>query len=334
MRNIVQEPFRAPWWCHGPHPQTIWRRLFEKPARLPLEPVRWETPDGDFIDFDFLKPESFNLKTPVILILHGLEGSSRSKYALGLLRACFQKEWLGIAMNFRSCSGELNRLVRSYHSGETGDLNWAVEKLLNLYPGHPIGIAGYSLGGNVLLKWLGENGSRLSHSIIGGAAISVPYDLKISASLIDSAGFNRSVYAHTFLKTLKEKFIRKIEVFNLNYSPKEIQKINTFRQFDDLVTAPIHGFENADDYWNRSSAIHYLEKIRKPVYLLHSEDDPFLSEKVFRFNRIKKSDYLTKELTKEGGHVGFVAGKWPWHASYLPENRIVHFFDKKINPER
>jgi predicted alpha/beta-fold hydrolase len=236
-------------------------------------------------------------------------------------------------MNFRSCSGELNRRVRSYHSGETGDLNWAVEKILHLYPGHPVGIAGYSLGGNVLLKWLGERGSKVPNSVVGGAAISVPYDLKISASLIDSAGFNRSVYAHTFLKTLKEKFRQKIKIFNLNYSLKEIRKIKTFRQFDDLVTGPIHGFKGAEEYWNLSSSIYYLEGIRKPVYLLHSEDDPFLPEKAFPLNRIKESEFLEKEITREGGHVGFISGKWPWHASYLPEKKIIQFFDKKFNPE-
>lgn len=333
MFVLDQKPFKAPWWCHGSHLQTVWRRLFENPVKLPLKPIRWETPDGDFIDLDFLIPRSFSPNTPVLLILHGLEGSSRSKYVLGLLHACFKKDWLGIAMNFRSCSGEINRLVRSYHSGETGDLNWAVEKILLLYPGHPIGIAGYSLGGNVLLKWLGEMGSRVPDFILGGAAISVPYDLKISASLIDSAGFNRSVYARTFLRTLKEKFIRKIELFDLNYSPKEIWKIKTFRQFDDLVTAPIHGFKNADDYWNQSSSIYYLEGIRKPVYLLHSEDDPFLSESAFSFDQIKGSEFLAKEISAEGGHVGFVSGKWPWHASYLPERRIIQYLDKKFNPE-
>lgn len=334
MKINAKEPYISSWWCPGAHLQTVWRRLFDQPTSLPFERKRLETPDGDFIDFDIVKSKEQTADSPVLLILHGLEGSSRSKYVLGLLSECLQRGWIGIAMNFRSCSGEINRKARSYHSGETGDLALAVDFIQNLHPGRLIGIAGYSLGGNVLLKWLGERGSRLPNVILGGAAISVPYDLKIAASLIDSAGFNRSVYAYTFLKTLKEKFIRKIHRLNLQFSPNEIQKIRTFHEFDDQVTAPVHGFKNAEEYWRLSSSIRYVDAIQKPVYLLHSKNDPFLSDRFFPLDQIKESGFLTKEITPDGGHVGFVYGKWPWAASYLPEKRIISFFTELMRRER
>lgn len=323
-------PFEPAWWCPGPHLQTAWRAFFGKEPVPPLKRVRWETLDGDFIDLDFLKIGPINNKTPVILLLHGLEGSSHSQYILGLLNQCRQKRWLGIAMNFRSCSGEMNRLLKSYHSGETGDLNWVVERIIDFYPDHPLFIAGYSLGGNILLKWLGERQNRLPQEVLAAAAVSVPFDLKKSVLQIDEPGFNRSVYAASVLKTLKEKTLFKIRKFHLNFSVTSIQNIKTFYEFDEVVTAPIHGFRDAEDYWYQSSSIRYLDKIQIPVYLLNSKDDPLLSIQSFPFRQIKMNPFINNELTEKGGHLGFVSGNLPWKARYLTDLRITGFFQQTL----
>ena len=325
--------FEPAWWCPSPHVQTIWRSLFGKEPVPRLRRIRWDTVDGDFIDLDFLNVGPLNHKTPVILLLHGLEGSSRSQYILGLLNQCYQKKWLGIAMNFRTCSGEINRVVRSYHSGETEDLNWVIGRLLNLYPDHPIFIVGYSLGGNVLLKWLGEKGERIPSQIMGAAAISVPFDLKISVAHIDSSGFCHSVYGASLLKTLKAKFLLKIRQFHLNYSDEAIKKITTFGLFDELVTAPVHGFRNADEYWRESSSVRFLDNIRRPVYLLSAMDDPLLPADLFAYDQVKRNSLIKAEITPAGGHLGFVSGDTPWNASYYSDSRIIRFFEQALSKE-
>ena len=254
--NRPNEPggFRPAWWCPGPHLQTVWRRLFGAAPSPPLRRERWTTPDGDFLDLDFLDPstpEAENSNRPVVLFLHGLEGSSRAKYILGLLEALRPLSWRGVALNFRSCSGEMNRRMRFYHSGETSDPDWVIRELIRRYPGSPLSAVGFSLGGNALLKWLGEQGEAVPSAVRCAAAVSVPFDLSVAARAIDH-GVSR-IYGQVFLRTLKEKAIRKAAEFPGWIDPRRVGRINSFARFDDEVTAPIHGFRDGRDYWTRSS---------------------------------------------------------------------------------
>ncbi|HXN07404.1 MAG TPA: alpha/beta fold hydrolase [Nitrospiria bacterium] len=323
--------FIPAWWCPGAHSQTVYRTLLGKTPSLPVKRVRWKTPDGDFLDLDFLEaPEKADKYTPLILLLHGLEGSSRAKYMLGLLEACFKNQWPAVALNFRSCSGELNLRPQSYHFGETKDLSFVIKNLISLHPGRLIGIAGFSLGGNVLLKWLGENSSQTPGEIFAAAAVSVPFDLAVSSARIDRLVFNRIVYGRRFLKTLKSKSLRKIRDFKLDIPERRIRKINTLGEFDNLITAPLHGFRDGEDYYEQSSSVHFLDKIRKAVYLLNAADDPFFPAENIPTGKIRRNEFLEAEYTVTGGHAGFVSGDFPWKAAYLPEERIIEFFKRKL----
>lgn len=290
---------------------------------------RWETPDDDFIDLDWLMPDSDHrpLEGPIVLILHGLEGCSRSKYVLGLLSQLNRIRWQGIAMNFRSCSGEINRQGRFYHSGETTDLAWVIGRLAQMFPARPIYLAGFSLGGNVLLKWLGEEGEKVPDPVRGAVAVSVPFDLQVAARRIDQ-GINR-IYAAVFLKTLKEKALQKAARYPGLLDPLVIYQIHSFTAFDDLVTAPLHGFRNNLDYWRSSSSAQFLSGIRRPTLLISSEDDPFLPGEYLPKKIVAGSKWMESDFTVHGGHVGFVQGPMPWAASYWTEQRIVQFLQKQ-----
>jgi predicted alpha/beta-fold hydrolase len=322
--------FKPAWWCRGPHLQTVWRRLIGRTPIVAIRRERWETTDEDFIDLDWLMPDSRQpLDGPVVLILHGLEGCSRSKYVLGLLSELSRIRWQGIALNFRSCSGEINRQRRFYHSGETTDLDWVIGLLTHKFPGRPIHVVGFSLGGNVLLKWLGEKGEKIPDAVRGAVAVSVPFDLEVAARRIDS-GFSR-IYAAVFLKTLKLKALQKAARYPDLPDPKEIARIRSFAAFDDLVTAPLHGFRNGMDYWTRSSSIRFLEGIRRPTLLISAEDDPFLPGEYLPKKIVSGSKWLKSDFTLRGGHVGFVQGPLPWTASYWIDQRIVRFLTQPDN---
>jgi hypothetical protein len=319
--------FRPAWWLRGPHPQTVWRRLFDHQAALIYRRERLDTPDGDFIDLDWHEPEGRNGDRPLVIVLHGLEGSSRSPYVPGLLREAARGGWDGVAVNFRSCSGEMNRLPRFYHSGETGDLDHIVTSLVGRHPGRPVGLVGYSLGGNVLLKWLGERGDALPEEIRTAVAVSVPFDLGAAARRIDH-GISR-IYGHVFLRTLKEKALRKAGLFPGLIDPKEVARIWSFAQFDDRVTAPIHHFKSAEDYWTRSSATPWLGKIRRPTHLINACDDPLLPADCLPRDEVAGSDYLSAEFSSRGGHVGFIEGAWPGAVRYWIDRRVMTHLETK-----
>jgi uncharacterized protein len=322
MRNSHYKPA---WWCRGPHLQTVWRRLLGPTPALAARRERWTTSDDDFIDLDWLIPDPNNhaLNGPLVLVLHGLEGSSQSKYVLGLLSELNRIGWQAVAMNFRSCSGEINRQRRFYHSGETTDLAWVVSRLTQMSPARPIYVVGFSLGGNVLLKWLGEEGEKTPDAVRGAVAVSVPFDLEAAARRIDQ-GIHR-IYAAVFLKTLKEKALRKTALYPGLLDSRAIPPIHSFAVFDDLVTAPLHGFRDALDYWRSSSSVRFLREIRRPTLLISAEDDPFLPGKLLPKRIVADSKWLESDFTAQGGHVGFVQGPLPWCASYWVEHRIVRF---------
>ncbi|MFQ5780745.1 MAG: YheT family hydrolase [Nitrospiria bacterium] len=326
-----RDGFTPAWWCRGRHLQTVWRKLFGETPPLPLKRERWETPDDDFLDLDFLDPSSPSSdfdKAPTVLFLHGLEGSSRAKYILGMLRCTHRMEWRGVALNFRSCSGEINRQRRFYHSGETTDLDWVVRRLRTLRPGSPLFIVGVSLGGNVLLKWLGEKGGEADGTIQAAVAISVPYDLGVAARLVDR-GVSR-IYGLAFLRTLKQKALLKARQYPDLVDPDVVRRIESFAEFDDKVTAPIHGFSSGIDYWTQSSSQKFLSGVRRPTLLIHAKDDPFLPITYLPKREILQSKWLITDIQPTGGHAGFVQGSRPWRATYWAESRAMEFLSSFI----
>jgi predicted alpha/beta-fold hydrolase len=320
--------FRPAWWLRGSHRQTVWRRLFDSAPPPLYRRERFETSDGDFVDLDWLESKDRSGERPLVIVLHGLEGSSQSPYVPGLLREASRRGWDGVAMNFRSCSGELNRLPRFYHSGETEDLNEVVSSLIARWPGRPIGLVGYSLGGNVLLKWLGERGEKAPESLRAAVAVSVPFDLAAAAHRIDH-GIHR-IYGQVFLRTLKQKALMKVRRYPGLLDPKAVVQSQTFAEFDNCVTAPLHGFANARDYWTRASATPWLEEIRRPTLMLSAYDDPFLPARCLPHDAAARSRWLTAEFTPYGGHVGFVEGRWPGAVTYWVDRRVMDYMDSLI----
>jgi predicted alpha/beta-fold hydrolase len=318
------EVFHPPWWLRNRHAQTIWRRFIGRTPSVTYRRKRIETPDGDFLDLDWLDhPQSST--TPLVIVLHGLEGSSRAKYVLGLLVEGAARGWDGVAVNFRSCSGELNRLSRFYHSGETGDLDWVVSMLIARSPHRPLALVGFSLGGNVLLKWLGERGEAVPEQVRAAVAVSVPFDLGVAAHRVDQ-GFGR-VYGQVFLRTLKAKALAKAERFPGLVDRRVVRGLSSFAAFDEHVTAPIHGFAGARDYWTRSSCVPWLERIIRPTLMISAADDPFLPSAYWPREAVARSAWLAAEFSERGGHVGFVQGPWLWAPSYWVDQRAVAFLD-------
>lgn len=284
---------------------------------------RWSTSDGDFIDILRLEADR---DRPRLFLLHGLEGTVRSHYVGGLLQVARQRNWAADMLIFRGCGNELNRAPRFYHSGETGDAEFAIGRVLDEFPTAPLVLCGVSLGGNVLLKWLGERGDSLPDRIRAAAAISVPFDLERGSRHI-SRGFSR-VYERHFLKTLRRKAAAKLSRFPGLFDDDALLRARTLYDFDEVVTGPIHGFRGAHDYYLRSSSLRFLSGIRRPTLLVSAMDDPFLPSEVLDQVSVVARDnpFLTTEFTRRGGHVGFVAGS-PWRPQYYAERRVGEFLE-------
>jgi len=308
--------FKPAWWLPGTHAQTLWPSLVRRPVEIKLSLERLTLPDGDFIDLAWTKGNT----NKIVILLHGLEGSTDSSYARGMLATIDEKGWRGILMQFRGCSGEHNLKDRSYHSGETGDLRFLIETLRKRYPHSILCAVGFSLGGNALLKYLGEYKDNTLLKAV--STISVPYLLSNSAAKLEK-GFSR-LYQHHLLNRLVNKTLSKFKDRQAPVDITNINKWNTFKSFDHHVTAPIHGFKSGDDYYEQSSSRQYLKHITIPTLLIHSKDDPFMSEDAIP-NQDDLSDSVTLELSDHGGHVGFVSGKLPWNAKYWLEERIPEF---------
>ncbi len=319
---VAHPPFRPAWWLANPHFSTVWGKFFRTPPSLDARVERWDTPDGDVLDI--VRTHAGD-DTPTFLLLHGLEGSIRSHYATGTLLQAQRRGWQANLLLFRTCNGELNRAPRSYHSGETTDLDFVVRRLLEERPGAPLVLAGVSLGANVLLKWLGEQGAGLSGRVAAATAISAPFDLARSCAHIDS-GFARA-YSRNFLRSLKAKALDKIRQHPGIADAGRVAAADSLWSFDDAFTSVVHGFVDAADYYFRSSSIRYLHDIRVPTLLLSARDDPFHPPQVLDdVTRIAEHNpALQLEFTSRGGHVGFVEGTHPWRASYYMEQRIVEF---------
>ena len=313
--------FQPAWWCRGPHAQTLWARLARRAPEIRFWRERLELPDGDFIDLDW----SENGSGPIVVVLHGLEGSSDSPYARGIMHAIERHGWRGVVMHFRGCSGEPNRLARSYHSGDTGDLSFFINTLRRREPRTPLATVGFSLGGNVLLKWLGKAGGGAP--LRAAVAVSVPYVLRSAADRLNH-GFSR-LYQWQLLRSLRCAVAEKRVRVKLPLKIQDLSTLNSFRDFDEHVTAPLHGFDSADHYYTVSSSRQYLKGITLPTLLLHSRDDPFMTAETIP-GQHELSGSVSLEVSAHGGHVGFVAGAWPWQARYWLEERIPTYLDQYL----
>lgn len=301
----------------SPHGQTLGGRYLRRRPAPPFERIRVDTPDGDFLDIDL--PASAHTDGPCVILFHGLEGNARRGYAINTYHELHERGITAIGINFRSCSGELNRKARFYHSGETEDIAFAIDYVRKRWPSRPLGGIGFSLGGNALLKHLGEAGADAQLQC--AVAVSVPYDLGAGARLLDS-NFMGRLYSRHFVKALLVKAEAKAALLTENCDFDRLRQARSFYEFDDAFTAPVHGFAGADDYYTRSSSAQFIDRIRKPVLLLHAKDDPFVP-----FDKVpsRGSDMVTLGITDTGGHVGFLEG-WPGAIRFWAERQAARFF--------
>lgn len=320
--------YRAPGWLPGGHAQTIYPLLI-RPDPLPYHRERWETPDGDFIDLDWTDAPAARQprdSRPLLILFHGLEGSSSSYYAITLMGAAAAIGWSGVVVNFRGCSGESNRLARAYHSGDSDEIDWILRRLRALFPLRPRYAVGVSLGGNALLKWLGEREASTSDYLQAAAAVSAPLDLTACGHHL-ARGFNR-VYTRHFLHTLKRNAAAKLCRHPGIFDERRMIAASNLYEFDDVVTAPLHGFNGAEDYWRRASSKPWLAGIRLPTLVLNARNDPFLPAQALPTpSQVAASVQL--EFPRQGGHVGFVTGSLPGQLDWLPQ-RIFNYFQHEV----
>lgn len=316
--RVIESGFTAAWWCRGPHRQTLWPFLFRLRPRPSYRRERLELRDGDFIDLDWSGPSEAGA---TVVMLHGLEGSSASHYIRALSRRLAAAGIRSVVMHQRGCSGEPNRLPRFYHAGETGDLRHALQHLRDNTPHGRLFAAGYSLGGNMLLKWLGE---AAGESMLDGAvAVSVPFQLDTGARRLEQ-GLSRLYQAH-LLRSMKRSVALKKRRMAHPVDSDELARCRTFEEIDTCLTAPLHGFLDARDYYRRSSCRRFLGAIRTPVLILHASDDPFLTPAAIP-GAGELAPPVTLELSARGGHCGFVAGVLPWRPRYWLDQRVPAFF--------
>ncbi len=315
------------WWVPGAHLQTLWGKVARRPPEVPTRLERWTTPDGDFLELHRLDgtPDA-----PRLLLLHGLEGTIRSHYLKGMLGLARQRGWAADILIFRGCGSEMNTARRMYHSGETTDLDFVIRRLVSENPDQPLVAAAFSLGGNVLLKWLGEKGTAAPEQLRAAAAMSVPFDLEAGCRHIET-GFSR-IYGRHFLRTLRVKATAKLQQFPGAFRQDEMERARTLFEFDDAVTAPLHGFQNAHDYYSRSSCLSFLANVCVQTLLLSAVDDPFLPRKVLDSVRLvaRENRRLKVEFHRRGGHVGFVSGRVPGRGVFFGEGRIFAFLERSL----
>ena len=314
---VIQSTFKPAWWLRSAHAQTIWSSLLRLKPRLNIEWQRVELPDGDFIDLAWSGPK----EGKTVLLLHGLEGSINSVYASGLMHALNQRGYRACLMHFRGCSTQPNRLPKWYHSGQSDDPQCIVEFLRDQMGVEVYAAVGFSLGGNVLLKWLGEQGAVMP--VKRAAVMSVPFRLEHAAQRMDK-GFSQ-FYQRYLVGSMQRKYKRK---FARIPSPLDVdvKKLDTFWLFDDQVTAPLHGFKDVYDYYACASSRQFIPQIRVPTLILHACDDPFMYAHTAPLSD-ELPDNVWLELTEHGGHVGFISGAIPGLAHYWGEGRLVEWID-------
>jgi predicted alpha/beta-fold hydrolase len=318
-RRVTPPAYAAPRWLPGGHAQTIYGSRL-RGTRPPLRRERVDTPDGDFWDFDWL--DAPDVRGPLVALFHGLEGGAGSHYARALMHALDARGWAGVIPHFRGCGGELNRMARAYHSGDHEEIG-ALLAAIRARSDRPLYAVGVSLGGSALLNWLGRHEHRARDILEAAAAVSAPLDLS-AAGIAIGQGFNR-VYTRHFLATLKPKSLDMAARFPGRLDPARIRAARTMWQFDEVVTAPLHGFAGAEDYWRRASSKPWLRAVGVPVLVLNARNDPFIPAASLA-TRGEVSEHVLLEQPSDGGHAGFPAGPFPGHVGWLPR-RLLHFFD-------
>ena len=324
--------FNPAWWLPGPQLQTVGARLLRPRRGVQYERERLELADGDFVDLDWVVDadgRSPDRDAPLVMVLHGLEGSSSSDYVRSTHRVLAQRGLASLALNFRSCSGEPNRLPRFYHSGDTGDAAAVLKLLRERYPARRIGAVGFSLGGNVLLKLLGEcgGGGREGLAPDAAVAISVPFDLSAGITTLER-GLG-PLYQRYFLRKLRRKLRLKAETLRGHVDVDALLAARTLRRFDGLGTAVLHGFRDAADYYRRASSKPFLDAIRVPTLLIHAADDPFLPSSAIPCAEVQANPHLDAIFPEHGGHVGFVSGP-PWAPVFWAEQTAAAFLASRL----
>ena len=317
MPVIDSSSYTPPWVFRNTHFHTIYPSLFRQVNSVKFTRERIDTPDGDFIDLDWSRIGSKKL----LLAIHGLEGSSRSRYIPGIIRAFQRRGWDGAAYNLRGCSGEPNRTLRFYHSGDTADLDVVVRHVLHRNDYTQLVIVGFSLGGNITLKYVGERGTSVPKELTHAAAVSTPCDLASSSWKL--AELSNVLYMKNFLRLFRQKIRLKMQYFPGQISDEDFHKIKNFKDYDDRYTAPLHGFASAEDYWAKCSAKPVLKGIRIPTLLLSALDDPFLPEACYPVAEARENPHFFLETPSLGGHVGFVTKNF--QQEYWHESRITAF---------
>lgn len=303
---------RVPAWQVGGHLQTIgalWARRGQGdawPTCVPWQRERWHTPDGDFIDADYCLPSDARA---IVVLFHGLEGSSSSHYAEAMARVAAARGWGVVVPHFRGCSGEPNRAPRAYHSGDFAEIDWMLGQVVRRWPTLPRVAVGVSLGGNALLRWLQEAGAHAACTVDAAAAVSAPLDLAAAGAAID-AGLNRVLYARHFLRTMRRKAREMARRFPGLFDVERALRARTLRAFDDAFTAPLYGFADVDDYWHRASSKPHLRAIRVPTLVLNARNDPFVPAESLPKGRDAGS-WVTLWQPAHGGHVGFAEADGP-----------------------
>jgi predicted alpha/beta-fold hydrolase len=327
-------PAAAPWWLPGPNAQTVWARLARSRRLIRFSREVLPTPDGDELMLDHVDAPR---GSPRVLLLHGLEGSAHSLHTQGLAVLVAAAGWSCTVLNFRSCARDPadiarrlpNRRPRLYHSGDTGDLDLVVRTLAAREPGAPLHAVGFSLGGNVLIKYLGEQGG--GGAIRAAATLSVPYDLAAASRYLERPAAR--LYTYHFLRRLKPKALDVLARFpreTAHLDPARIRAARTFAEFDRCVTAPLHGFASAEDYYARSSAVAYLPRVATPTLCISAEDDPFFPREGVARARAAASASVRFQVTSWGGHTGFVGGRWPWRPRYWAEEMAIEWLSRHV----
>jgi uncharacterized protein len=309
--------YRAPLWLPGGHAQTIWPALYARRYEGPAPQFRrerWDTPDGDFVDVDFLDAPA-RPGQPLLVLFHGLEGSSQSQYVQAFAAAARSRGWAFALPHFRGCSGELNLAPRAYHSGDFEEIGWMLARLKAGHDG-PLLTAGVSLGGNALLRWAEEMGQSAAATARAVCSICSPVDLTASGHAI-GRGFNRLVYTRMFLRTMVPKALRKLQQHPGLFDGERLRQARDLYEFDNLFTAPLHGFRDTEDYWSRASAKPHLRQIRIPALVLNALNDPFVPAACLP-RPADAGSHVTLWQPAQGGHVGFPAGAPPGHVQTMP----------------
>jgi predicted alpha/beta-fold hydrolase len=310
--------YRAPWWLPGGNLQTIYAAKVAKrdeATHAQWQRERWQTPDADFVDVDWRINNSVQPDAPLLVLFHGLEGSSQSHYAAAFATEANRQGWHMTVPHFRGCSGEINLAPRAYHSGDHGDIGWMLEKFRGQHAG-PIFAVGISLGGNALMCWAGEAGHAASQTVSGVVSVCSPLDLTASGHAIDQ-GFNKWVYARMFLQTMKPRAMDKLQQYPGLFDAQQLMQATTLYAFDNVFTAPLHGYKDTDDYWLRASAKPKMRQIQIPSLALNARNDPFIpADSLPRPEDV--SDQVTLWQPEHGGHVGFVSGAFPGDLQAMP----------------